>query len=310
VVGMTKADRAIAVTATGQLGAFTRAQAHDAGLSDDQLRSRIQSGFLEQIGPNAFRQAGTGSTALARLRGLILDVGAPCWAAGPTAAALHGLDGFRLDEPFHLVTLRDRQVRRAGHVIHTTVYLPLFDQTEIDGVPVVRPTRTIIDLARIIDRAQLSAALDAAIRDGMTSEEALHRRIARLRGHGRFGIGALIDVLEGNEVSRGGHSFLEREFLRLLAAHGLPRPTCQQVLGRAGDRLVRVDFRFPGTSVVVEVMGYRYHRTKQQLARDAERMNALLAQGMQPYQFTYEQVMGDTSRMIDTIADAVTRLAS
>jgi very-short-patch-repair endonuclease len=82
------------------------------------------------------------------------------------------------------------------------------------------------------------------------------------------------------------------------------------VLGRAGDRLVRVDFRFPNTPVVVEVMGYRYHRTKQQLARDAERMNALVEQGMRPYQFTYEQVMGDTSRMIDTIAAAVTRLAS
>jgi very-short-patch-repair endonuclease len=307
---MTHADRTIAVTATGQLGAFTRAQAHGAGLSDDQLRSRIQSGFLEQIGPNAFRQAGTGTTALARLSGLILDVGAPCWAAGPTAAALHRLDGFRLEEPFHLVTMRDRQVRRAGHMIHTTVYLPAFDQAEIEGVPVVRPTRTIIDLARILDRSRLSAALDAAIRDGMTSEEALHRRIARLRGHGRFGIRSLIEVLEGNEVTRGGHSFLEREFLRLLADHNLPRPICQQVLGRAGDRLVRVDFRFPGTPVVVEVMGYRYHRTKQQLARDAERMNALLAQGMRPYQFTYDHVMDDPSRVIETVAEAIARLAS
>ena len=241
---------------------------------------------------------------------MILDVGSPCWAAGPTAAALHRLDGFRLEEPFHLVTLRDRQVRRAGHIIHTTMYLPPFDQTELDGIPVVRATRTIIDLARILDRSRLSAALDAAIRDGMTGEEALHRRIARLRGHGRFGVRALIEVLEGNEVTRGGHSFLEREFLRLLAEHGLPRPVCQQVLGRAGDQLVRVDFRFPGTPVVVEVMGYRYHHTKQQLGRDAERLNGLLAQGVRPYQFTYDQVMDEPMRVIDTVADAIARLAS
>lgn len=306
---MTHADRVIAATATGQLGAFTRAQANAAGLSDDQLRSRIQSGFLDQIGPNAFRQAGTGTSARARLLGLVLDVGEPCWAAGPTAAAIYRLDGFELAEPFHLMTMRNRQVRRAGHVIHTTVYLPVFDQSVVGGIPVVRPTRTIIDLARIVDRTALTAALDSAVRDGLTSDEALHRRVAQLRGHGRFGIQTLLDILEGNEVTRGGHSFLEREFLRLVAERGLPVPICQQVLGRAGGRLVRVDFRFPGTPVVVEVMGYRYHKTKQQLARDAERMNALLAQGLQPYQFTYDQVMGAPIAVMSTVTTALARLA-
>ncbi len=307
---MTSADRTIAAVATGQLGAFSRAQANRAGLSDDQLRSRVQSGFLEQIGPNAFRQAGTGTSARSRLLGLMLDVGEPCWASGPTAAALYRLDGFELHEPFHLVTPRDRQVRRVGHSIHTTVYLPPFDQSSIGGIQVVRPTRTIIDLARIVDRAALTSALDSAVRDGLTTEEALHRRIARLRGHGRFGIQSLLAVLDGNEVTRGGHSFLEREFLRLLDEHGLPKPLCQQVVGRAGDRLVRVDFRFPDTPVIVEVMGYRYHKTKQQLARDSERMNVLVAQGMQPYQFTYEQVMGDPDNVVDTVRQALARQAA
>jgi very-short-patch-repair endonuclease len=63
------------------------------------------------------------------------------------------------------------------------------------------------------------------------------------------------------------------------------------VLTRAGSRLVRVDFRFAGTPVVVEVLGYRYHRTPEQLRRDAERMNALVTDGLRPYQFSYEQVV-------------------
>ena len=56
---------------------------------------------------------------------------------------------------------------------------------------------------------------------------------------------------------------------------------------------VRVDFRFLGTPVVVEVLGNRFHRTKEQLRRDGERMNALLRDGLLPYQFSYDQVIGD-----------------
>ena len=37
-------------------------------------------------------------------------------------------------------------------------------------------------------------------------------------------------------------------------------PETQQVLASSRGRLVRVDFRFPGTMVVGEVLGYRYHR--------------------------------------------------
>jgi hypothetical protein len=49
----------------------------------------------------------------------------------------------------------------------------------------------------------------------------------------------------------------------------------QQVLSRAGDHLVRVDCYFPGTNVVVELLGYRYHRTVARMSRDAARLNAL-----------------------------------
>ena len=98
-------------------------------------------------------------------------------------------------------------------------------------------------------------------------------------------------VLVGNEATRGGQSWLEREYLRLLAKAGLPRPETQAVLTRAGDRLVRVDCHFPGTRVVVELLGYRFHRTKSQITSDAGRTNALLRDGDLPYQFTYGSMM-------------------
>ncbi len=97
-------------------------------------------------------------------------------------------------------------------------------------------------------------------------------------------------MIDGVEASRGGHSWLERRFLELCARAGLPRPETQQVLSRTKDGVVRVDCRFPGTRVVVEVLGYRWHRSNVQLTRDTARMNALVLDGFSPLQFTYQHV--------------------
>jgi very-short-patch-repair endonuclease len=67
------------------------------------------------------------------------------------------------------------------------------------------------------------------------------------------------------------------------------------------SRLIRVDFRFPGTNVVVEVLGYRYHRSREQMALDAARMNALIADGYAPFQFTYEQVTERSHNVVATL---------
>ena len=98
-------------------------------------------------------------------------------------------------------------------------------------------------------------------------------------------------MIEGCEVTRGGHSWLERRDLELAAAAGLPRPETQSVLSRSQDRLVRVDVRYPQTPVVVELLGYRWHRSREQMSRDAARLNALVLDGFAPMQFTYDQVV-------------------
>jgi very-short-patch-repair endonuclease len=297
----------IAALARRQRGAFSRSQAHGVGLTDDRLRTRVREGMIVQIGPNAFRFPGTDDLPIARLMGLMIDVGEPCWAFGPTAAALNRFDGFDLAEPFHLVTPRSRQVRRVGVSLHTSDYLPSTDQTAISGIRTLKAERTLIDLARIVDAAALTHALDSALRDGRVQEEHLRQRLASLnkKTQARLGVEALVRVIEGGEVERGGHSYLERRFMRLLDQHGLPRPLTQQVISRTSDRLIRVDFRFPGTNVVVEVLGYRYHRSREQMAIDAARMNALIADGFAPYQFTFEQVDEHPSATVRTVAQAL-----
>lgn len=302
---MTQADKRIAALATGQLGAFTRAQANDIGLSDRQLRSRVTSGILIQTGPNAFRVAGAPTSHVSELVDVVLDIGAPGWACGSTAAALHGFDGFVLRRPFHIAVPRERAVRRWNAVVHRLDQIEPIDQETHGCIPVTSPARTLIDLARHASSEELARAVDSAIRDGKVIERTLHERIIALRSQGRFGLPLLAEVLAGNEVTRGGHSWLEREYLRLLDRAGLPRPEMQQILARAGDRLVRVDCFFPGTNVVVELLGYRFHRSARDMARDAQRANALLARGLRPYQFTYGQIVGDPPYVVTTTRHAV-----
>lgn len=307
---MTTADHRIAATAHGQSGSFTRDQAHEAGLSGRQLRGRVRSGFLEQSGVRTYRSPGMESSVRAEVTSLLLDVGEPCWTSGGTAAALHGFDGFRLRAPFHVTVPRGRAVTRAGHHIHTTAELPLIDRGRIDGLPVTSAARTIIDLARSLDALRLTQALDSAVRDGLLSEDLLHRRIVALRSKGRHGIPKLLEVVRGAEVTRGAHSWLEREFLRLVADAGLPRPLTQQVAARSAGRLVRVDCRFPGTPIVVELLGYRFHRSKLELQREAERYNALLLAGLRPFQFTYDDVVAGANQVIETLRRALISCAS
>ena len=302
---MTTVHRRIAAIAEGQLGVISRRDAHDVGLTDDQLRSRVSSGILQQYGPNSFRLAGIAPDVFADLRALVTDLGGDVFVSGTTAAALHEFDGYQLKAPFDVTILRGRHLQRVGHRIHTTTQLPLIDRCHVRGFRATSPARTLIDLARTETIEQLTVALDSGLRDGRFSESLVHRRIVALRSKGRFGIPRLLEALGGREVVRGGHSWLEREFLRLVDAAGLPRPLTQQVLTRAGDRVVRVDFRFAGTPVVVEVLGYRFHRSKEQMRRDVERSNALIADGFLPYQFTYEQVVADADATLHVLIAAL-----
>lgn len=260
---------------------------------------------LIQVGTDTFRLPGAPTDALAELRALMLDIGGEVWASGPTAAALHGVDGFRLRAPFDVMIMRGRDVQRIGHRVHTTTRLELIDRGIVDQLPVLSGARTLIDLARTETLERLTVAFDSGLRDGKFNESLVHRRIVALRATGRYGIPRLLEAIEGAEAISGGHSWLEREYLRLLAAAGLPRPDTQQVLTSAGGRLVRVDFRFPGTPVVVEVLGYRFHRTKEQLRRDTERMNALLRDGLLPYQFSYDQIVGEPASVIEATSAAL-----
>lgn len=245
--------------------------------------------------------------SLHQLEAVVGSVDGECWVAGHAGAAILGLDGFPLKAPFDLVVPPERRLHRGEHRIHRLRSLTRLDTTTAMGLLCLSATRLLIELAATETPRRLTVALDSALRDGLTSEEFLHRRMVELRSRGRSGLDRLLAVVAGSELSRGGHSYLEREFLEVLGALGLPTPLSQQVVARRAKRLVRVDFRFPGTNVIVEVLGYQWHRTPMQMQVDSERMNRLQLDGFLGLQFTYVDVVSRSQTMISSLLEALSK---
>lgn len=292
--------------ADGQHGALTPQQVAASGLTEWQLRRQRADGSLVKIGTHVMRSPFIPSSGVADVAALVLDCGPGSVASGPTAAALHRLDGMSLRPPYHVTIPRGRHIRRSGAHVHTATELDPIDRTRVSGIPVLAVPRCLVDLSRYVSAGALAAAYDSALRDRLATEDAVHERIVALRSRGRYGIPKLLGVIEGGEATRGGHSWLERRFLRVCADGRLPRPLVQQVETTAKGRLVRVDFRFAGTPVVVEVLGYRWHRgDRAQMSRDVERINALLVAGLRPLQFTYDHITAEAGWVVSQVAAAL-----
>ncbi|MEI8238527.1 MAG: hypothetical protein WCI22_03840 [Actinomycetota bacterium] len=302
---MTNDERPLRATAHGQHGAFLIGQAHGSGIPDHVLRGWIKSGLLDRFGVRTLRSSTSPFEDVDDAAAMLIDIQPRAWLSHPTAAALLGFDGARLEAPYHAILQRGDYVTRAGLIVHTSSYMPLSDRVFVDGLPVTSPVRTIIDLAPTLSAKALTAVIDGALRDRLITEEALLARIAELRTQGRYGIPKLLAVVEGVEASRGGHSFLERRFLELIAAAGLPRPEVQRHLGRVDGRLIRVDCYYPAVDVVIELLGYRWHRSRTQMSRDMERINRLSLDGRTVLQFTYDQVVHRSGWVIEQVTEAL-----
>ena len=181
--------------------------------------------------------------------------------------------------------------------VHTSGTLDRIDRCAIGLFRCTTASRTIIDLARIASPSELERAIDSAIRDGLSSPSFLRRRLSDLRGSGRAGVRLLDELL----VDSGGHSDLERVFLRLVREAGLPRPTCQRIFRRDGRTLARVDFSFEPQPVIAEVSGRRGHSSDVERAKDGRRRNELQSLGFVVLDFTDAQVRRDPAYVIHTL---------
>ncbi len=275
--------------AARQHGVITLAQLVERGVTRQQLRTAIRRGLLVPVAPRVYAVGGSPPTVARWQMAGLLCLGPDAVLSHETAARLHGFDRC-LPDVVELTVPRACHGMRVPFTVHTTGHWSTLDRVVIDGWPCTSATRTVIDLARArVTTVRLEAAIDSAVRSGASAPVVLATRLGQIRGRGRWGAPRLDELL----VDAGGHTMLERRFLALMRAAGLPRPTTQLVHRRDGRTVARVDFCFQSHGLVIEVSGRRGHSSPGERARDAQRRNELQDLGRQVYEFTWEQVTRD-----------------
>lgn len=271
----------MAALAFGAHGLVRRPDLLDAAVSSDQIRWRLGIGALIAEFPGVYRVGH-------RAPSLEATYLAAVWACGPEAYLI-GLAAARLYEliagppPMPQVAapterriegIRTRRSRRT-HPLDVTRHLE---------IPVTTVPRTIADVTAGLDETDLARLCDrAGILFDVTPD--LVERVLGRRPN-TPGAAKLRRVLHGDiPVTL---SELERAFLGLLERHGLPRPDVNRRVGRH-----RVDCRWERPPLVVELDGYRFHRSRHRWELDRQRERDARTRGYEYRRFTWRDVIED-----------------
>jgi hypothetical protein len=267
-------------------GVIDRAELDRLGVTRHQLQRWVAGSRLEKVAPRVWRIGGSADTWRQRLTIGTLSLGHPAAASHSAAAQLHRFDRTPIDVVEFLVADAQRSSRLDAKV-HGSKLIRPHDIVRVDGIATTSATRTIVDLANVrVHPDRLRAAIDTAVRLQLSAPRTIAERVYDIRRRGRTGVRLLDELL----LDSGGHTMLERDFLRLMREAGLPRATPQVVFRDGSRTLARVDFLFAEWSIVVEVSGRKGHSSPAERARDAQRRNELQDLGLKVYEFTWEDI--------------------
>lgn len=280
-----------------QHGVVTRRQLLDAGLSGKAIDHRRTKGRLHPVHRGVYAVGRAELTRHGRWMAAVLACGADAVLSHASAGALYELSD--LERRISISLPSRRRIVRPGIEIHR-VDLDGSDTWVRDRIPVTSPSRTIADLASVLDTQQLARAVKEADVRGLVSPPAL--RSYASRHPGRPGVPALRDLLDPLTF-RLTDSVLEQRFLRLVRRAGLPLP-------ETGVRLngFTVDFYWLELGLVVETDGLTYHRTELQQARDRRRDRAHAEAGLTTLRFTHREVADDGEGVMRTLRSVAARL--
>jgi very-short-patch-repair endonuclease len=283
-----------------QHGVVSRSQLQALGVGSRAVQRRLATGEWEAPSSKTVRLAGAARTPEQ-------DLFALCLTAGPSATASHQsaswLWQFSPSPARHAVTIPRTS---SGRAVIGDVHRPRDFPGHVGvvrNIPCTDPLRTIVDVAAVTSPEDLEDIVDRALASKMVSLEAIDAEAARLARQGRRGVQALRSTLRWRRTAGVAHpSVLESRVLRLLKRARVT-PTAIEV--KAGSDLsYRVDIMLrPG--LALEVDGYAFHHSPEQMAEDARRRNRLYLSGTQVLVYTWRDVVFDGHRVIAEVRQAL-----
>jgi hypothetical protein len=161
---------------------------------------------------------------------------------------------------------------------------------------VTNPLRTLVDLAGVEAPEGLAAAVDQGLSSRLVTVAGLTAEIDRLGGHGRAGVGILRRHLEDRGFTGvPPASVLEAKARRIVMSLPVAPPTFECHAGTDGE--YRLDIAWPHLLFVVEVDGYAWHSTPEQIEYDNTRRDRLRDLGWTIRVYTWRQVAHHPARV-------------
>ena len=279
--------------AAGQHRIVARRQLLAAGVGSEAIKHRLANHRLHRVHRGVYVLGTPDLDRLGSWLAAVLACGDRAVLSHESAAALWGLLDHRPGAA-HVTVPGRGSSRRAGLIIHATRSLPAGELKRVRGIPCTSVERTLIDIAgrpaveleraveqafalRLLGRTRVADALSRA--DGRRGVRELRRMLARL--------------LHDLPLTR---SELERRFLKLVAAAGLPAPLVNR--HRAAHR---VDFVWPGKRLVVETDGRATHDTPFAFHRDRARDLDLELADWHVIRLTWWQVTEQPERVVELL---------
>lgn len=295
---MQDSEREVLALAAVQHGVFSLDQARANGMSLDQAKRRVRSGRWRRVHPAVYAIEGSFDSLAQRRRAAALWFGSGGVFSHRTAAALWGFAGFEEDDgPVSIASTRHVEPPPGVRIFRIGALLAR-EVGRVDGQRVTSVERTLLDLAATELPSSVETALDDALRRRLTTVDKLTHFIERAGGTRG------IRLLRRLTARRGGEgvteSELEARVLDLLGESGMPMPELQKKVQVKGKRY-RLDFRFPGTPVVLEADGYAWHSTAHAFEADRRRINALTARGFRVLQWTWEAMNDRPEQLLDEL---------
>ena len=280
---MLSPDVRIARIAARQHGVITFAQALACGFTPRMVAYRVETGRWRRLHRRVYVLIGTDGGFMTQTLAAVLAAGPETVSSFVSAGVLFQVEGLR-PGAVEITVPRGRSARLGSVVVHR-VDLPHLDKTKVMGIPVTTPSRTIIDLASVLDDDPLEDALHGFVRRRMVEPRTLEARVERMRGKGRTGAKRLFKLLQGLTIENVSGSGWENKVRRVLVRSGVEEPTRQfTITDEHGNFVARPDLSYPACRVYIEYDG-GHHMEPKHRARDLDRQNQLSGLGWRPLTF-------------------------
>ena len=277
-----------------QHGVVSRGQLLRLGFSSDSIHHRIERGRLHPVFRGVYAVGRPELSRHGHWMAAVLACGQDAFLSHEAAAALWGI---RADRGQIAVTASGVR-RHPGITVHRRTGITAAERHRI---PVTTPTDTLIDLAARLPRDEIEAALNEADLRRLIDLQVLRQTLGTMRA--RPGVGKLRTTIDRRTFTFT-RSRLERHFLALVRALGLPKP-----LTRVYVNGFEVDFFWPHLGLVIETDGGAFHRTPAQQAADRRRDQAHTAAGLTVLRFTHGQIRYEPAHVADTLRTVANRLS-